>query len=90
MSENTELNTTVILSPRFDTSKQTQRNSASYAFVGANYVAPAVLYKSTNNHRNMDGNDNDDIQAYETPQKNAVLPLLVIKYTPKPHHNSSN
>ena len=68
LNENTYSNTTSILPPRFDTSIQTQSNSASYASVGANDVASYVLDKCTNLHGNKDVKDIDFSQSYYTPK----------------------
>ena len=62
--------TTFVIPPFFDTYIQTQCNSASYAYVGSNDVASAILYKIPNHHGNMDVKYNGDSQSYETPQKN--------------------
>ena len=50
------------------TSIQTQRNIASDASVGENYVSSSGLYQSTNHHGNTDFNNNDDSQSFETPR----------------------
>ena len=49
--------------------------------MGANDLAPAVLYQSTNHHVNADGKNNDDSQSHETPRGGGIviLPLLVIE-----------
>ena len=58
-------NTTFFIPPSFGTSIQTQRNSDSYASVGAHYVSSSGLDKITNHHGNTDGKDNDDSHSYE-------------------------
>ena len=61
-NENTDPNTTVVLPPHFDSSIQTQPNSASDDSACANCVASDGLYQSTNHHGNTDKNDSDDLQ----------------------------
>ena len=53
------LNTTFFIPPCFDTSIQTQFNSAYNASMGEIDVASSRIYQSTNHHANMDGKDND-------------------------------
>ena len=69
LNGNTDSGTTIVLPPYFDTSIQTQLNSALDASVGTNYLASPVLDQSTNHHVNTGGNDNDYSQSYETPWK---------------------
>ena len=69
LNENTYSNTTFVIRPYFVTSIQTQRNTASDASAGENYVASSELYQSTNHRGNTNGKNNDDSQSYETPQK---------------------
>ena len=62
-------NTNFFIPPHSDTSRQTQPNSSSDSSVGAQDVASAGLYQSTNQHGNMDVKDNDYSQSFETPRK---------------------
>ena len=63
-------NTTFAIPPRFDTSIQTQHNSASDASAGENYEASYGLDQSTNHYGNTDVNDNDDSKSFDTSWKN--------------------
>ena len=67
LNENTDSNTTVVLPPHLDTYIQNQCNSVSDASVGENDVKSAGLYKSTNQHCNIDSKNNYDSQSYKTP-----------------------
>ena len=87
LNENADSNTTVVLLPCFDTSIKTQHKIASDASVGENNIAPSILDQITNHNGNTYDNDNDDSQSYETPQKDAVLPLLTTQSPPQPHHD---
>ena len=68
MNENTYSINTVVLQPNFDTSIQSQLNSALYASVGANDVESYGFDKSTNHNGNTFGKYNEDSQSYETTQ----------------------
>ena len=88
LNENNHSNATIVLPPNFDTYLQTQRNIASDASVGENDVSSAGLDQSTNHHYNTDSKNNENLQSYETPKKQIVVPtLLVIQYPPQPQHN---
>ena len=60
LNKNTDSNTTAILPPHFDTFIQTQRNSASNEYVGANDIVSVKFYQNTNHHGNTDGKYNND------------------------------
>ena len=70
LNENTDLKTTVLLPPYFNTSIQIQHNSASNASVDENDAASAGFYQITNRHGNAYGKKNNHSQSYETTRKN--------------------
>ena len=63
-------NINFVVPPSFDTSIQTQYNSASDSSMVENDVASDGLYQSINHHGNKDVKDNDNSQPFETPRKN--------------------
>ena len=58
---------------KFDTSIQTQQNSASDTFMGANNVSPDGLDQSINHNGNRYVQDNDDSQSYKTHKKSTFF-----------------
>ena len=63
-------NTTFAIPPRFDTSIQTQHNSASNASAGENYEASDGLDQSTSHYGNTDVNNNDYSKSFDTSWEN--------------------